>query len=125
MNEAVSILDELSTFEVIALTYLQREAMFMNMTIFLTLLTGFLVLAYLMANKLSRLEAVAVSFLYSGISVFLVFDYSQVSLRAFRTVHYLLGNEPNGIIYAFVPILMAAGWLISIWYMFSKMKSAT
>ena len=125
MNRAVSIFDQLSVFELIELTYLQREAMFMNMTIFLTVLTGFLALTYLIANKLDRLEALSISTLYSAVSIFLIFDYTQIAFRTFRTAAYLSGNTPNPVVYVMIPLLMSLGWLLSIWYIIRKRRLAT
>lgn len=125
MDEATSILSQLSTFEVIQLTYLQREAMFMNMTIFLTVLTGFLALAYLVGEKLDRIETALISILYSAFSLFLIFDYSAYAYRVYLTQSYLENSEPNPVGFSFISVMMLLGWGVSIWYMIREKRANT
>ncbi len=124
MAEAATFFDQLTLFELIQISYLQREGMFMKMSIYLTLLTGFLVLTYLIAEKLDRAEAIAVSALYSAVSMFLIFDYTQLSMRNLSVTAHVTGNEPNTVVFYLIPMLMASGWLLSIWYIIRKRRSA-
>lgn len=125
MDEATTILSQLTTFEVIQLTYLQREAMFMNMTIFLTVLTGFLALAYLMSNKFDRTETALVSILYSAFSLFLIIDYSAYAFRVYLTQSYLEGSDLNPVAHSFISVMMFLSWAVSIWYMLRERRPNT
>ena len=64
-DEILSYCGELSKFELLQLFHLQKESIVDDITIFMTVLFGFIAMAYFVGEKLSRSQAVSVSLIYS------------------------------------------------------------
>ena len=125
MSEVGSFFDGMTAFEIVEITYMQREAMFMDMSIFITILSGFLILVYLVGSRLDRTEAIAVTSIYIAFSLHIVFDFSQIAYRHLLVNSYMSGSEPNYVLHVFPSTLMLLGLILSVWYMFRKRRNAT
>ena len=87
--------------------------------IFISLFVAFIVCAYLVGAKLSKLQSIGISFVYSSFSAFLVFLIYMQLTRIGQLVADYNGLESTSlpVVYLFGPGIIVISWILSIIYM--------
>ena len=108
---------ELTVHELTEMLYWHRQAMATDMSIFMTLLFGYLVSVYFVGEKLDRTEAWLITILYSSFALFLLIGLTATTGRLIATGQQagILGEYSASIYMG--PVTMFLSWLLSIWYM--------
>jgi len=108
---------ELTLHELTEVLYWHRQAMATDMSIFMTLLFGYLLLVYFVGAKLDRTEAWLITILYSSFALFLLIGLTATTGRLITTGQQagILNSYPNSIYMG--PMTMFFSWVLSIWYM--------
>ena len=75
-------LAELSHYELFESYYLVRNALVSDVTIFMTVLFGYITLAYFVSAKLTRFQAITISSLYSLFALYMASSAYNSSLMA-------------------------------------------
>ena len=88
-------------------------------TIFISIFAAYIVCTYIVGAKLSKLQSIAISFVYSMFSLFLVsLVYDQlIRIMAMIAVFRNLENLPIPALKYIGPTCMVIAWLLSIIYM--------
>ena len=115
-EQAKEFFADFSKQDLLELLYLQRSALVDDVTLFLSLLFGFIAVAYFVGGKLSKLEKHFISVLYSLVMVTLIFAISDVSRALLLTSHVIAGVDTSS---RFLPtVICSLGWLSSLWFMY-------
>ena len=112
-----SIFSEMSNYEVVQLILTYRAAVVDDLTLFISILFGFLVVSYLVGAKLSRVHFVGLCVVYSTFALLLILGIVgvQVELRpAFAALEY----ELPPVVYV-LPTVLIVSWLLSLAYSIS------
>ena len=119
----MDIYNNLSDFELLELTYLIRSDIYFNLSIFMTALFGYIVIAHIAARSLTKFQLLSISSIYTLlIAVELIAMNSAV--RAMGRVLEAQGGNPFPIYqFALVGLFLVA-WIISIIYMIEARKNS-
>ena len=108
---------DFSKYEILDVLYLQRGALVDDFTIFLSLLFGFIGAAYFVSDRLSKVEKLFISVLYSFVILALTYAIFDGTRAMLMTAYVLTGRFWSP--FQYVPALGCfAAWLSSIWFMY-------
>jgi hypothetical protein len=107
--------------ELMEVLYLQRAAIVDDVTLYISLLFGFIGVAYLVGDQLSKAEKLFISVLYSCVMAALIFAIAGTIQAYLFTVYVISGNFASLFQYS-PPTVLGAGWLASIWFMYRSRK---
>ena len=122
MDQIIEVYSELSTFELLELYYLAREAVGVDVTVFVTLVFGFLTVTYLVGSKLNRFEAISISVLYSFFLIFNVYAISKETGTIVIVSHLLYDAPLSASIRAGFVSMLTIVWLFSLFYLYQIKK---
>ena len=115
MDAYVGVVEAFSKFELLQLYHMQREAMVEDVTIFMSVMFGFIAVAYFVGGKLSRNQAIAISVLYSA---FALIDIQRIMGTMFAmtlTEELVIGRY--AIENYLTPLVMVLSWIYSLWFL--------
>ena len=107
----------MNEYEMIEATYAIRQAGAADVTSFFTVLSAYLIVAYLVGDKLSRFQLWAISGLYT------LYLYFPIVAAQFAVSDLaLLGAAPPGA--EFLTAVLVLMWLVSIVFMIQKRRES-
>ena len=118
MEAIIEIYSELSTFELLELRYLAREAVSIDITIFITLVFAYITVAYLVGKKLNRFETISVSTLYTLFAFFTISAAADETSVIAITQHLLFDEPLNGQVRVGFITMLFLIWLFSLFFMY-------
>ena len=112
-----TIYETLSNYELIDLALSYREAMTGDVMNYVSLLTAYLIVSYLVGSKLTRSQVTIITTLYSAIIAMVIYGTIATATTFVAVNAQLLDTAPS-----FLPqglgILLFTGWVVSILFMF-------
>jgi len=106
-------LNELTHYELLDSYYLVRGALVSEVTIFITLLFGYVTVAYFVSAKLTRFQAFTISSLYSLFALYMVTSIYNSSVMASAIGFAISGVDSTRDSLIIVTMLLVA-WVFSI-----------
>ncbi len=106
-------LNELTHYELLDSYYLVRGALVSEVTIFITLLFGYVTVAYFVSAKLTRFQAFTISSLYSLFALYMVSSAYNTSVMASTIGFAISGGDSTRDSLIIVTMLLVA-WVFSI-----------
>jgi len=122
MEAVLETYRQLSTFEQLELYYMARDAVGIDVTIFVTMVFAYITVAYLVGKKLNRFQVTSVSVLYSLFAIFnLDAIYTETGVVVLVS-HLLYGVPVDGIARPGFIALLALVWLFSLFFMYQARR---
>ena len=115
IDSYVRVIEEFSKFELLQLYHLQREAMVEDVTIFMSVMFGFIAVAYFVGSKLSRNQAVAISVLYSAFALIDIQRIMGTMIAMTVTEELMIGRF--AVENYLTPLVMVLSWIYSLWFL--------
>lgn len=109
-------MEGLTRFEIHELFYMARDSAANDFSVLLTLLSAYLVVAYLSAKKLTMFQLIAVTVIYTVSFFYVALGYYFALDTAMETGAYLAGWEPS-IWWRGMALVVTVAWLLSIIFM--------
>ncbi len=106
-------LNELTHYELLDFYYLVRGALVSEVTIFITLLFGYVTVAYFVSAKLTRFQAFTISSLYSLFALYMVTSIYNSSVMVSAIGFAISGVDSTRDSLIIVTMLLVA-WVFSI-----------
>ena len=119
MEGPIDIARDLTAFEIIELYYLQRELIISEVSVFMSSLFAFIVAGYLVADKLTKSEAIAVSTLYSVFCLFTISGITTMLLANLETANIAVGPSSSIVVY-FAPVLFLSAMIYSLFFFYKR-----
>ena len=114
-----------SKVELNELLYIIRDSASGDFNTFLTCFFAYITLAYFVGNKISNLQAIAISILYTGAVGLMAAGIISAGIRNYDLICIIRGNDTQAFGIVLV-VGLALTWLLSIVYMvLVKTKHAT
>ncbi len=130
MNESLSpdgfenyrkMISSFEEFELLQLYHLQREAMILDLSVFMTVLFGFIAVTYFVGSKLLRSQVIAISILYSFFALIIIQRTFGTMLAMIAVEEVLIGR--HDLIAYMTTVVMLLGWTYSLWFMYQTRGS--
>ena len=114
------VISEFSRFELLQLYHMQREAMVEDVTIFMSVLFGFIAMAYFVGGKLDRNQAIAISILYSVFAMIAIQRIYGTMFAMTLTEEQVIGRyaQENFI----TPGVMVLSWFYSLYFLYQTRR---
>ena len=112
-----SIFSEMSNYEVVQLILTYRAAVVDDLTLFISILFGFLVVSYLVGVKLTRIHFIGLCVVYSTFALLLILGIVGVQVEI-RPAFAALDYELPSVVYV-LPTVLIVSWLLSLAYSIS------
>ncbi len=106
-------LTELTHYELLESYYLVRSGLGSDVTIFMTLLFGYVTVAYFVSAKLTKFQAITISSLYSLFALYMVSSAYNTSVMASTIGFAISGTDSTSDSLIIVTMLLVA-WVFSI-----------
>jgi len=122
MEAVLETYRQLSTFEQLELYYMARDAVGIDVTVFVTLVFAYITVAYLLGKKLNRFQVISVSVLYS---LFVLFNLDAIYTETGVVVlvsHLLYDSPVNGTVRTGFLTLLTLVWLFSLFFMYQARR---
>ena len=108
-------LEQISYYELSDLILLTYSTLIDQLSVFLTVLFAYFIVAYLIAKKLSVFQLSAVSLVYSAFCIVAIGGYWSLSIRLWHLVYFRDGDVPITLFASFG--VCVVGWLLSLAFM--------
>lgn len=106
-------LEDLSNYELIESYFLVRNALISDVTIFMTILSAYITVAYFVGTKLSRFQAIGISTLYSIFALYMISSAYYASFMLSTIGFTISGVDSTWESFVIAMILMVS-WVFSI-----------
>ena len=111
--DLLEYLTELTHYELLESYYLVRTALISDVTIFMTLLFGYVTVAYFVSAKLTKFQAITISLLYGLFALYMVSSAYNSSVMASTIGFAISGLDSSRDSLILVTILLVA-WFFSL-----------
>ena len=111
--DLLEYLTELTHYELLESYYLVRTALISDVTIFMTLLFGYVTVAYFVSAKLTKFQAITISLLYGLFALYMVSSAYNSSVMASTIGFAISGVDSSRDSLILVTILLVA-WFFSL-----------
>ena len=120
--DPIAYLQELKEFELLEAYFLARESVTIEITVFMTILFGYLTVAYFLGTKLSRFQGIVVTTLYSFFALYLTFGIYDAQQTLANIVLVMSGEDMAFFVVA-TPSFLVLCWIVSIVFFMQSRKS--
>ena len=108
-------LQQLSYYELSELVLLTYSTLIDQLTVLLTVIFGYFIMAYFVGSKLKRFQVWTVSLVYSAFCLIAIGGYYSLTVRLWNLVYFRDGDVPVTLVASFCICLI--GWLLSLVFM--------
>jgi len=105
-------LKDLSNYELLETYFLVRDALVNDLTIYVTILFAYITVAYFVAAKLTKFQAIGISGLYSIFALYMIAS-TYNSSQMLSTIGYMISDLDS----SWEPVVIA--WILMISWVFS------
>ncbi|MFK7865386.1 MAG: hypothetical protein AB8B95_14305 [Pseudohongiellaceae bacterium] len=116
------MIDSLTQFELWELLFLARNALTTDLAFITSIVSAYLIVAYMVAEKLTKFQLITITSLYSAMFFFNCWGFFGTA-RLFFGVNNAIGNDVSiGLALPITAILFLA-WAVSIGFMMQQRSS--
>ena len=106
-------LKELSNYELLESYFLVRDALISDMTVYMTILFAYITVAYIVAVKLTKFQAIGISTLYSVFALYMISSaYNSSSMLS--TIGFVISDIDSSWEPMVIGLILVISWVFSI-----------
>lgn len=118
-------LSDLTNYELLESYFLVRSALVSDVTIYMTILFGYITVAYLVSAKLSKFQAISISALYSIFALYMISSAYNSSLML-STIGYVISGIDSSWEPVVIGMILVISWIFSLLlFLQARRKSIT
>ena len=121
-QERLDFYRSMTNFELTEVALSYNSAILEQATVFISVLSAYLIAAYLVGTKLDRFQLLSITIIYSLFNAFLIFGFFSISSGMIHVVYVLSGTDITVTNYGTGALYFVA-WVLSIFFMI-KIRSA-
>lgn len=106
-------LKDLSNYELLESYFLVRDALISDLSIYMTILFAYITVAYFVAAKLTKFQAVGLSALYSIFALYMI-SSAYNSSRMLSTIGYVISDLDSSWEPVVIATILVISWIFSI-----------
>ena len=106
-------LEELSNYELLESYFLVRDALISDMTVYMTILFAYITVAYFVAAKLTKFQAIGISALYSVFALYMI-SSSYNSSWMLSTIGKMISAIDSSWEPVVIALILVISWIFSI-----------
>ena len=106
-------LEGLSNYELLESYFLVRDALISDMTVYMTILFAYITVAYFVAAKLTKFQAISISTLYSVFALYMISSAFNSSLML-TTIGFVISDIDSSWEPVAIAIILVISWIFSI-----------
>jgi len=106
-------LKELSNYELLESYFLVRDALISDMTVYMTILFAYITVAYFVAAKLTKFQAIGISSLYSVFALYMI-SSSYNSSWMLSTLGEMISDLDSSWEPVVIGLILVISWIFSI-----------
>ena len=106
-------LKDLTQYEILESYFLVRSALVSDVTIYMTILFGYITVSYFVSAKLTRFQAISISLLYSVFALYMI-SSAHTAIQMLSTIGYVISDVDSSWEPTLILTILLISWVFSI-----------
>ena len=106
-------LQELTNYELLDSYFLVRDALVSDVTIYMTILFGYITVAYFVSTKLTKFQAISISTLYSIFALYMI-SSAHTASQMLSTIGFVISGIDSSWEPTMIITILLVSWFFSI-----------